>query len=361
MIRKMTPGSGNALRALALAVLTAGGCGGILGGPITGGESHFLRSCISSCGGGLDCVSGVCTRGCVVNQESCDDLVTSAVCTDQSIEPGAVAVCDVACATNADCAMLGSTHRCQDGYCRGASVSALDGAGGSASTGTGGTGGSTVTAAPGNVAYPCPANLTPDNIDIRYRSIRGDRLVLEVGYSGGCQEHEVGLCYEASFDESYPVQGELRVVHNANGDNCEAYLSETLEFDLSPYAQYYYSLYPSAAGIIVTPLGTYAFGELQCEERDLAARLQSSDATANIDLACQADSDCLWASNSTECTARCGTIGTTASQPRLGATLQSINDSVCGNYEADGCGPLLSPPCVAPSELACVAGQCVEQ
>ena len=70
------------------------GCGGSLGSE-TGGESHFLIYCDDSCGAGLSCISGVCTRGCVVDEDSCADLHPEAECTDASIEPGEVAVCDL--------------------------------------------------------------------------------------------------------------------------------------------------------------------------------------------------------------------------------------------------------------------------
>ncbi len=105
-------------RMLCLALLLAA-CGGLLGKPSTGGESHFLRRCAASCGAGLDCISGLCTRGCLVGKTSCAELSANAVCTALSIEPGAIAVCDVSCSTGSDCDKLGSTYECDAGFCRG--------------------------------------------------------------------------------------------------------------------------------------------------------------------------------------------------------------------------------------------------
>lgn len=94
-----------------------------------GGESHFLRRCNDQCGSGLTCIHGVCTRGCVVGRGSCSDLVSDSVCTAGGIEPGEVAVCDLPCADNADCAALSTGHRCERGFCRAPAASAGDDAG----------------------------------------------------------------------------------------------------------------------------------------------------------------------------------------------------------------------------------------
>jgi hypothetical protein len=94
-------------------------CGGVVGKPNSGGESHFLRHCQTTCAAGLECISGLCTRACLVGQDSCEDLASDASCTDRSIEPGAVAVCDLECASNRGCSALGEGFICEDGFCRG--------------------------------------------------------------------------------------------------------------------------------------------------------------------------------------------------------------------------------------------------
>jgi hypothetical protein len=114
---RRTAWQGRVLRWLLSAGLLLG-CGGMLNTPSGGGESHFLRPCEASCAEGLDCIAGVCTRGCVVGADACDDLAASARCTDASVEPGAVAVCDVACTAGADCAAVGPDHECMNGFCR---------------------------------------------------------------------------------------------------------------------------------------------------------------------------------------------------------------------------------------------------
>jgi hypothetical protein len=93
-------------------------CGGDTSQPRTSGESHFLDYCADSCGGGFDCISGVCTRSCLIEENACSDLSAQAKCTDQSIEPGKVAVCDVECDSDGECRQLGPDHACEAGFCR---------------------------------------------------------------------------------------------------------------------------------------------------------------------------------------------------------------------------------------------------
>jgi hypothetical protein len=110
------------LLGLALAV----GCGGATSAtPVVGGETHFLRSCSESCDDGLACIGGICTRSCLVAEASCDDLATGATCTAASVEPGAVAVCDLACAGAGDCSALGSGYACDAGFCRAPALASL--------------------------------------------------------------------------------------------------------------------------------------------------------------------------------------------------------------------------------------------
>lgn len=126
----------------ALALLALAACGGVVGQPSVGGESHFLRHCDDGCGPRLECVSEVCTRACRVDRGDCSDLADGATCTNTSIEPGALAVCDLACRASADCRKLGEGFTCDDGYCRGPQPTAPGtGGGGSTAAGGGATGG----------------------------------------------------------------------------------------------------------------------------------------------------------------------------------------------------------------------------
>jgi hypothetical protein len=105
----------------------------------TGGETHFLTICHSdTCGPGLSCVCGVCTRPCA-GADDCRDL-PAAGCVSPleggSCSPSsAPASCDASCTSDADCGVLSPAHRCQGGRCRAGSSGAAGAGGSSASAG----------------------------------------------------------------------------------------------------------------------------------------------------------------------------------------------------------------------------------
>lgn len=104
-------------------------CGGVASTPSVGSESHFLAHCDGVCGGGLECIGGICTRPCLTDGASCSELGSSAACTNASVEPGQVAVCDVSCIDTSGCVALGRSYTCDGGFCRtGVSGRAMSGA-----------------------------------------------------------------------------------------------------------------------------------------------------------------------------------------------------------------------------------------
>ncbi|HLV20413.1 MAG TPA: hypothetical protein VKZ49_06020 [Polyangiaceae bacterium] len=400
---------------LGLGVLLAGACGGsVTGKPVTGGESHFLTRCQGACGDGLDCISGVCTRGCLVeNPASCGNLAAAATCTDQSIEPGSVAVCDVGCTGDDDCGPVGPHHRCDDGFCRGPAPSS-SGTGGDAGTpsGSGGTGGTS--GAPGsggssgsgsgaacvvlhqtypsgaaNVPNPrggcspcgcedgqlacieractgpmpifeCPEDVVTDPIDIRRSHFEGDTLVLDVFYSGGCAEHEFGVCYRSSFLESHPVQGSIELIHDARGDACEAGVERELRFDMTPLAQVYYDAYQTTGGAIQLDIGgLYAFGQLSCADRVDWAHSQVSHAMEQLDRSCTTAADCELVPLSEHlCAPQCPAVVAQSETGWLTAVASTIEDTLCGeDFLAVGCETPSIANCATPS-IACVEGRC---
>ena len=52
--------------------------------------------------------------------------------------------------------------------------------------------------------------------------VEGNTLFVNVGYSGGCQEHEFTMYWNGLWAESAPPQTGVRLIHDANDDFCEA-------------------------------------------------------------------------------------------------------------------------------------------
>ena len=93
-----------------------------------------------------------------------------------------------------------------------------------------------------------------DKYTLNIASINGDTLTINVSYGGGCEKHEMTLVVSESFLESFPVQLPVSLAHNANGDNCEAWLTEDHNFDLTPIKTLYQKSYQQEAGTIILRL-----------------------------------------------------------------------------------------------------------
>lgn len=73
-------------------------------------------------------------------------------------------------------------------------------------------------------------------------------LFINVGYSGGCEEHDFDLMWDGSFEDS--DNASLYLIHDANNDVCEAYANETLEFDLSAIKDAYTEEFDDSSGSV---------------------------------------------------------------------------------------------------------------
>jgi hypothetical protein len=63
--------------------------------------------------------------------------------------------------------------------------------------------------------------------------VHGDNLMMQVGYSGGCRDHEF-ILWKLPPNALNPPPIELALSHQANGDMCEAYITRWLSFSLVP-------------------------------------------------------------------------------------------------------------------------------
>ncbi len=80
--------------------------------------------------------------------------------------------------------------------------------------------------------------------------ITDSTLTATVSFSGGCARHRFTLVANRRFTVSDPVQIDVSLAHEANDDRCEAYLTETYEFDLAPIGMHYRQVYGRSEGVI---------------------------------------------------------------------------------------------------------------
>lgn len=64
---------------------------------------------------------------------------------------------------------------------------------------------------------------------IRYEN---NKLIVSVGYAGGCEAHSFEVQGKVRPEYIYPPNADLTIIHRSNGDNCEAYVTEDIEIDL---------------------------------------------------------------------------------------------------------------------------------
>lgn len=88
------------------------------------------------------------------------------------------------------------------------------------------------------------------SITISEAMVAGDELFLTVHHGGGCEKHRYGLCYAREWAESYPIQVGFTVLHDDGGDDCDAWLTESVSFDLTPFKDAYRDAYLSDEGAV---------------------------------------------------------------------------------------------------------------
>jgi hypothetical protein len=76
-------------------------------------------------------------------------------------------------------------------------------------------------------------DIKSDDFDMKKVVIDGGVMKIDVSYPGGAKEHEFTLYWNGIVARSYPGKTTVVLKHNANGDNAEALLTETLQFDLA--------------------------------------------------------------------------------------------------------------------------------
>ena len=104
-----------------------------------------------------------------------------------------------------------------------------------------------------------------DDYTLNSATITDDTLNISLSYGGGCEDHQLTLVVSETFLESFPVQLHTSLAHNANGDPCQAWLTETYRFDLTPIKEMYQEAYRRKAGTLILRLKEAPDGELTYE------------------------------------------------------------------------------------------------
>jgi len=79
-------------------------------------------------------------------------------------------------------------------------------------------------------------NQTSDVASITDVKIKGNKMLIDITYSGGCEAHSFQLVGAAAISKSLPPIRSIQLIHNANGDQCKKLVSETIEADISALA-----------------------------------------------------------------------------------------------------------------------------
>jgi hypothetical protein len=80
----------------------------------------------------------------------------------------------------------------------------------------------------------CDASQLPDDpVFLNSLSVSGSLMDIDIGYSGGCADHDFRVCWDGIALTSFPQQIGLDLSHDANGDLCEAFFDVTMQVDLS--------------------------------------------------------------------------------------------------------------------------------
>jgi len=63
--------------------------------------------------------------------------------------------------------------------------------------------------------------------------IEGDKLIFNIIHNGGCKPHTFRLIGDSSILKSKPIQTNVYLVHESNGDICAEEIKKELIFDIS--------------------------------------------------------------------------------------------------------------------------------
>jgi hypothetical protein len=98
----------------------------------------------------------------------------------------------------------------------------------------------------------CDGSEPLDALTILSTSLAGDTLSVTAQASGGCEDHEVGLCWDGSFiSSSTGTMTGITMWHESNDDPCESIVSLAAEVDVTPIQTDYNTTFSTTTGTVV--------------------------------------------------------------------------------------------------------------
>lgn len=85
--------------------------------------------------------------------------------------------------------------------------------------------------------------INKDPLQFNSAVVDGDKLSINVSYSGGCRTHQIQPYALTSIEKSNPARVSIMLSHHADNDVCEAYITKDYVFDLSALKLYVINQY----------------------------------------------------------------------------------------------------------------------
>lgn len=79
-------------------------------------------------------------------------------------------------------------------------------------------------------------NQTSDSYSISDIKVKGNTMLIDISYSGGCEKHQFEMTGSQNIAKSLPPIRAIQLVHKANGDSCKKMVMETIEVDIKELA-----------------------------------------------------------------------------------------------------------------------------
>jgi len=79
-------------------------------------------------------------------------------------------------------------------------------------------------------------NQRTDAYNVLSAKIVGNKLLVDISYTGGCAHHKFKCVGSQAISKSLPPQRAIKLIHDNDNDVCESLVNQTIEIDIQPYA-----------------------------------------------------------------------------------------------------------------------------